>query len=256
MGKKIIINILFFNLIICVLSQKNNSEIIDDILVQLRTLQKENESLKNELKSIKTEIFEQFKVLEPLLNPISEKTNFFKENLSKNSLIKTFKNFNFLNEALKSLFNLNIKKIKKIYQASKDGDTYKNFHENCDGFPNILVLIKTKNGNTFGGFTSKQWDSSCFFKDDSKAFLFSLDLHKIYPHKQNGKAIHCMYNFGPIFGFSSIAVGGHALEKDNLLTNSESDYYEFGELSNKEPFGEEPGKYVSIEDYEVYHITF
>ena len=105
--------------------------------------------------------------------------------------------------AIKSRLNKEVKELKKLYQASIDGDSSLNFHSRCDNILNTLVLIKSAGNRRFGGFTTAQWSlsSNVEYKDDPNAFLFSLDKQKIYSYKNNGKAICNYKNNGPCFGY-------------------------------------------------------
>jgi len=42
-----------------------------------------------------------------------------------------------------------------IYRASQDGFEAANFHSECDNKPNTLIIIKSENGNIFGGYTEQ-----------------------------------------------------------------------------------------------------
>jgi hypothetical protein len=99
---------------------------------------------------------------------------------------------------------LSVKQWKLIYRASRDGFTEQNFHGKCDGSANTLTIIKSTNGNIFGGFTEKAWDSTSEYLIDSKAFIFSLVNKENKTFKvmcKNGaSAIYCGSAFGPIFG--------------------------------------------------------
>jgi hypothetical protein len=65
-------------------------------------------------------------------------------------------------------------KWKLIYRASKDGFEKDKFHAKCDYKTNTLVIIKSENGNVFGGYTEQSWSSKYAFKSDKNAFIFSL----------------------------------------------------------------------------------
>jgi hypothetical protein len=106
-----------------------------------------------------------------------------------------------------------------IYKASKDGFQAVRFHSKCDDKANTLVVIKSKNGNIFGGYTEKSWSNTNFLspyidKSDSNAFIFSIINKenrslKIKCSPNNG--IRCNNNCGPIFGgkagYSDILIG-------------------------------------------------
>jgi hypothetical protein len=91
------------------------------------------------------------------------------------------------------------------YRATRDGYRGTDFHLKCDGIANTLTVIKTKNGNIFGGFTEKCWSSSNRSIADPKAFIFSLinkekNPFKVKCSKNGAKAIGCYSGCGAIFG--------------------------------------------------------
>jgi len=44
-----------------------------------------------------------------------------------------------------------------IYRATQNGFGSNNFHRNCDEKLNTLIIIKSRNGNVFGGYTTQDW---------------------------------------------------------------------------------------------------
>ena len=68
--------------------------------------------------------------------------------------------FKLINLGIKNRINKKVKGLKKLYQATIDGDDVINFHSKCDNIPNTLVLIKSAENRRFGGFTSILWTSS------------------------------------------------------------------------------------------------
>ena len=98
-----------------------------------------------------------------------------------------------------------------IYRATEDGDKAADFHRKCDAIGPNVILIKTRKGNIFGGFTFKNWEHLQRDIDvnrpnlgsasrDSNAFGFSVNNQKIYNNeKPNEFAIWCNRNFGPTF---------------------------------------------------------
>ena len=139
--------------------------------------------------------------------------------------------------------------INLLYKASADGDSASVFHEKCDKAKSTIVLIETKNEMRFGGFTTCSWSGNCVDKEDSKAFIFSLDKMKTYDNIPGDEAIGCYPKFGPIFLGCQIKIfdkfftkGGTTFEKE-LNFATEEDY----ELTN----GERAFKIKDIEVYEV-----
>jgi hypothetical protein len=93
-----------------------------------------------------------------------------------------------------------------IYRASQDGFEAENFHSKCDNKPNTLVIIKSINGNVFGGYTEQSWLSTNNWKDDPNSFIFSLVNQDYIPLKMKwskGFGIYCNKNNGPAFGFGT-----------------------------------------------------
>lgn len=56
----------------------------------------------------------------------------------------------------------------------KYGATSAKTYIKCDGVKNILTVIKTTNGNVFGGFAEQAWNSKYVPVTDPNSFIFSL----------------------------------------------------------------------------------
>ena len=158
--------------------------------------------------------------------------------------------------AIKNRLNKEIKEIKKLYQASIDGEVPSKFHTKCDNIPNTLIIIQSVGNRRFGGFTTQLWDTRSGYKDDKNAFLFSLDKKKIYPYKHDGKAIYCHLNFGPVFD-KVITLYTRPLSKKDLWTNEssiESSYDFYGDNNALS----EDGRLSRIQgvECEVFQIIF
>jgi len=100
-------------------------------------------------------------------------------------------------------FSLN-QNWKLIYRATRDGFGATDFHSKCDSYQNSLVIIKSTNGNVFGGYTEQNWSHSVDYKNDPNAFLLSfINQHnsKIIMKCTNpSHAIFAHRAYGPIFG--------------------------------------------------------
>ena len=123
-----------------------------------------------------------------------------------------------------SLFNLigNQSISKTLYRASRDGFQASSFHSKCDSKGATLTLIKSSNGNIFGGFTKANWAGNSWIID-SNAFLFSLINQYDYPIKLNIKSDKVAYaiyghpSYGPYFGD---APDLYIADQSNSNTNS------------------------------------
>ena len=69
--------------------------------------------------------------------------NINKIKMGNKSVIMKENEFDMIHLAIKSRLNKEVKELKKLYQATIDGDGSINFHSRCDNIPNTLVLIKS-----------------------------------------------------------------------------------------------------------------
>ena len=135
-----------------------------------------------------------------------------------------------------------------LYKASEDKDKSIIFHKKCDRAQTTLILIETKNGLKFGGYTKRTWRGASTEKIDNEAFIFSINKKKIYNSIKGKNAIGCYDDCGPIF------TGGFKIN-DNAFSNGGCTFlkginYEFKqdyELTNGEEFFE-------INEIEIYEI--
>ena len=166
-------------------------------------------------KTLRTEA-EYFKV-ESLVEKLPE---CILENMHSNILSQ----FEFINLLELCKFDLN-SRWKQIYKASRDGFLAANFHAKCDGQSNTLTIIKSTNGNVFGGFTTKPWSQINNYVNDSDAFIFSLINSKKAPKKFDCKspqnAIRCQSGYGPTFGSYDIYI----CDSSNTIQSSSSNLF-------------------------------
>ena len=108
----------------------------------------------------------------------------------------------FLENEIEKQLKKNVISYELIYKATRDGDKSENFHSKCDNKENTIVIIKSKNGKIFGGFTTKFWNHMEYI-NDPLAFVFSINKQKIYnilDDKNGEKAIYGHKSYGPCFG--------------------------------------------------------
>ena len=237
--------------------------------IKYKSLIEENKGLKEENKTIKKEnmnIKDRIKNLEDIILSIKEET--IKVNnknekisfpISINSAIMENNEFAMINSTIKLKMNKEIKEIKKLYQATRDGDEPFIFHEKCDNIANTLVLYKSAGNRRFGGFTSECWTSKEETKLDKNSFLFSLDQKKIYPPDNNNYyQIECYPDEGPNFindGHYCIQIRENPLKKKSLFTNEKGHKEMFnGEINALSEDGSFNGIYSK--EYEVFQIIF
>ncbi len=129
-------------------------------------------------------------------------------------------------QGLNRLCEIELKTWSLVYRASRDGFRSEDFHYNCDGISNTITVIKATNGNVFGGFTVKAWQSNNLDVTDSRAYIFSLINEEDRPFKvvcsnEGQYAICGDLNFGPCFGGDGITLRDIVIMSDSN-SNQES----------------------------------
>jgi len=166
-----------------------------------------------------------------------------------------------IKEKLNELTKMKIKKL--LYRGSKDGFKSKDFHSKCDGHKSTIVVIKIKNGDIIGGYTSAKWESSDKGVRDDKAFLFSLTKNKKYKIKEDQKktAIYMKNDYGPLFGGIK-----YTLVINNECNNNNKSYSQLGmKYTGYENNEDDCGTFIGyesskketnfiVDDYEVYEV--
>ena len=255
---------------------------VEELNNNFTLINNELENIKNENNLFKNNLEEQQKnnMNEELINKIIEENNIYKQKAEENELLrKQIEELQFQlqngqerqeeddqgkevkGDIIHDIKELEMitKKINKdedkriiinlLYKASVDGDKASAFHEKCDDAQNTIVLVETKNGKRFGGFTTCSWSGNCVDKNDPQAFIFSFDKMKTYDNIPGDEAIGCYPKFGPIFLGCQIKIfdnaftkGGTTFEKE-LNFNTEEDY----ELTGGD-------RVFEVKDIEVYEV--
>ena len=227
--------------------RENNEILIETLCKQVVDLKTINKNLQNEINDLKKR-----------LEKIEDKINF---KLNSN-IIKEKSEYDFIVDRLKKVEvnqdgNNNVIKPEDkniglilLYKASRDGDKAKDFHSKCDNFKNTLIIIKTKKGLRFGGFTCQKWDGNGD-KKDKNAFCFSLDKSKIYNWKKGRSSIFVSPESGPVFGNCVFELRDQFFEMGGLC--SEDFFYDNQANQCEINNGEEQ---FDVEEIEVFSVTF
>ena len=220
------------------------SSIFTELLIVKRINQKEKDIiyLKNEINHLKSNICNNINV-----NKVSSKTK--KTNKIYNGIIKPDE-LDFIENEIKKSINKNIKNYKLLFRASRDGFEAKDFHKKCDGVSNTLILIKTKSGKRFGGFTEAEWDTYSEYKNGKKGFIFSMYNKEIYYNKYGQYNIYCNETIGPSF-----RGGPHDFTIWDLC-NTSNKSFEYIQNLNNNNYVLEGDKHFFVKDYEVYNVEF
>ena len=177
------------------------------------------------------------------------------------STIMDINDINFIINLISSKLGKKIKKLYLCYTASKDGDSAEVFHNKCDFIKNIIVLIKSKNGKKFGGFSTESWEVNTenqIYKKDKNAFIFSLDKYNSYKIVKPEKALYCGKRLGPIYGTGEIFIANNFFKNPSYCYEKEV-YKSLNFLGNAniEDNGPLSGeKEFFVEEIEVYKVDF
>ena len=183
-----------------------------------------------------------------------------------NSKIANYDDIIFLLDRLKDI-HPKIKDVSftLVYRASEDGDRAADFHQKCDKIGPNVVLIKTKRGNIFGGFTLKNWEHMPRDIDvnrpnlgsasrDSKAFGFSVNNQKIYNNERPTEfAIWCNRNYGPTFKNNLFQIFDCCMKKGGYCSIRSNSHFG-GQQYDYEISGGESR--FRVEDLEVFEVKF
>jgi len=136
-----------------------------------------------------------------------------------------------------------------LYKATVDSDKASAFHNKCDGAKSTIVLVESRNGKRFGGFTSCDWKGNAIEKKDENAFVFSLDKMKAYNIIPGELAIGCYPKFGPVFLGCQIRIYDEAFIKGGTTFEKEKNY------ETKEDYELTGGlKKFEVKEIEVYSV--
>lgn len=209
-------------------SQKDNYQLVSN----RRKILKNNNESKNNLNDMINNFLEEINRGVSFKLPDFEIDGLFKESI----IVKDMEEELLIGDMITIL---KTKKYRLLYRASRDGDSANKFHSICDNSNNLIVLVQTQKGFRFGGFTSNKFKVSSHMKYDNNAFIFSLDLKKIYKIIPGEYAIYCYYNSGPCFsqgslyipnnffkkfGKTSLAGGPYQFEEDYEINNGEEKF--------------------------------
>ena len=145
--------------------------------------------MKNEIKELKNEINILKKEIKEIKESKQKEQKEEKETKENNKIIDSdiLKNnedqimvCNWIKQNTKFKFNL-------LYKASRDGDRISTFTEKVKNKSPTLILIKSKAGYKFGGYTTMEWNmtGSYTYKEDKFAFIFSINNKQQFNLKKN-----------------------------------------------------------------------
>ncbi|EFC39808.1 predicted protein [Naegleria gruberi] len=163
---------------------------------------------------------------------------------------------------------------KLIFRASRDGFSDSDFHKHCDDQGKIVIILKSKCGDLFGGYTSESMklDERGMYVKDEEMFTFRFDnnrlcIFRLLPEDR----IYALYRYSSFhlfaFGYcfwigtnanTSATSGSHDEMEDHIFPECKllkkeggNQVNEYGELLENQYF---PRIGFLIEDLEVYKL--
>ena len=139
----------------------------------------------------------------------------------------------------------NVEILNKCYDSIVYGFNINRFHENCDGYP-LLILIKTKANEKIGGFTSITNEGIKKIRDEN-SMLINFDRNEYFANNKENEECYVYSHFDefPQFGNDLI------IYRDGKGESMNNDCYKINEDKNKELMG---NKKFEIEIMEIYKL--
>ena len=174
--------------------------------------------------------------------------------LEESNIFSSADNYDFIFEEIEKNNDI-IKSSKLIYRATRDGDSYDNFFNKCNGINNIVLLIKSNNNSIFGGFTKVGFKKAHNngYKDDL-AFVFSFDKKKIYPIIKGKDAIRCCFCCCPQFCENTIYLYHNFLSRNDNFVNSINDNYEGFTIDYELNNGTKNFTVIELEVHQIFFL--
>ena len=122
--------------------------------------------------------------------------------------------FDLVKNQIEKNMNKKVNYFKQLYKGTRDGEGMGNISQRAFNINNIVLLVRSKSGYRFGGFTStcfEQISGSDRYKSDDKSFLFSLDRKDTYSIIKKDQAIRLSEARAFMFGPNDIWIYGNFL---------------------------------------------
>lgn len=140
---------------------------------------------------------------------------------------------------------------------TKRGSSAVEFHKSCDSYSPTLTIVRTSAGQTFGGYTTIQWNSETRNEQDPTGFLFSVDKQKIILRDGGGNRCSSasLSRFGPTFGSGhDLLISGNSTENKSSYNDLKSSFGAFDPTVSKYYLADGE-KHFRVDRYEVYLVN-
>ena len=150
--------------------------------------------------------------------------------------------------------------MKQLYKGTRDGEGMSNISQRAFNINNIVLLVRSKSGYRFGGFTSicfEQTSGGTTYKSDDKSFVFSLDRKDTYLIIKKDQAIRLCHDRAFMFGPNDIWIYGNFLSGVNgndLGGYTGQDTYDYKGLDAA--LSGINGQYFALQEVEAYEVIY
>ena len=219
------------------ISLSKMSQNLDLIEKKYELLEKENKELKDSLSQYKLILDNNEKQLKQLITL----------HQMNSSIMITLEELNLITKQIEKNMNKKVIDIKQLYKGTRDGEGMNNIKQRAFNIENIILLVRSKSGRRFGGFTSLYFEEisgSDYYKSDDKSFVFSLDKKDIYPIVNKDQSMRLRVDGNFLSGKSGNGLGGYTYQKT-------FDYKgENAALSGKN------GEYFALQEVEAFQVIY
>ena len=232
---------------------KNQTE-VEKVRSEYAELEKENDKLlytKNDLLAQKDYISNQINYKSKSLKEDELKEEIENKKLLLKQINQRFEDLSIDNTNIE--FNVdNFQKfteseiLNKCYDSIVYGFHVNRFHENCDGYP-LLILIKTKKGQKIGAFTSHSNDGNKNVNDEISC-LINIDKNKYFLRNIDKKDCYVYSNIDEFPKFGNDLV----IYRDGQVESNFPECYETNSEAGMKEFIED--KSFEIEIMEIYKL--
>ena len=150
--------------------------------------------------------------------------------------------------------------IHLMYKSSLHGDNLTELYQRVKGKSNLIIMVKSKNGHRFGGYTSSNFEPFKYhgyegdvIKADEKAFVFNLDLNKKYPVREFRYAVISDEKYTIDFGDGDLFIPNGFKEKQSY-SEFPKNYGNETETKLELTGGEDEFLIEEMEAYLVFHM--
>ena len=233
------------------LKQKNDVETTIEFLCEtVNYLKNENTELKNENVELKKEINElklKIQEINEIIKPIKEEKLRIEKNFLESKIISENDEKELILKWINPKSNI---KFTLLFQSSRDGDRTSTFYNKVSNKSSILIIIKSNYGYRFGGYTTLNFQNTNNYKQDEKAFIFSIDKKKKY---NNTQAQYAIYTQSSYFAFG----GGHDFYiNDQFKTNSNYCGFPCSYSGGEQNEFNGGNSNFTVIECEAYHVEF